>query len=747
MAYEALREELKKFYWTEADPRSDRFNEECTALLDEAYREGMSAYEMKGMQYRLITERFDPVLFLNSPFYYETGTMCAQCDGAGEWRQGHNHPGGWTYRKNFHKFKEKDPLLWEALKAQREEQFYLIGPYRDTRQHFRYNYRPVFEHGLKGVYQKAQGELQQAKTEEEREFLSSLCDGLLCLKRMSEKFAEKAFSLLSNAPEEAKSNLERIAQTAKRVPWERPETFYEALNTYAFLRKAVGSLEGVGLNSFGRVDMDLYPFYQKDLERGVLTEEEAYGLICQFLISFDLCYDHDMKMVKYSDHEMENTYVLGGCDKDGNPFCNQLTLMFLRATREEKILFPKIKCRFSKHSSKEYLDEINKAVIAGTSSVLYQNDGASIPPLVRSGKPLEEARDYLVSGCWDMGGNGTEKPDAGTYVNMIKPFEFSLHPLDDRMKKVGMEFESLDGAKDFETVYRITCRNINTLFRERARVTREGNGAWSKVDPLMLFSSTLSDCIENHADFTENGARYHNDIYMCFGFPEIVDSLLAIKELCFDQKVCSLSRLLSAVRNNWEGEEDLRIQATRCRGWGDGSEESCQLAKRFYEDLAAMLESLTATCGGKVLMGFLTYTEIRWWGENTLATPNGRKNGEYFAQGLTPSRLKKIPSVTDVIHSMTYLDASLMGGNSVINVILPSDRITLDLCESFLRAVADSAVQSLQLNCTTKEQLLDAQKHPEKYPDLIVRVTGFSAKFTSLSPEWQQEVLTRNFYE
>ena len=145
-------------------------------------------------------------------------------------------------------------------------------------------------------------------------------------------------------------------------------------------------------------------------------------------------------------------------------------------------------------------------------------------------------------------------------------------------------------------------------------------------------------------------------------------------------------------------------------------------------------------------LGHLTYTEIRFWGERTLATPDGRHNGEYFSQGLTPSRLKKIPYVTSVINSMAALDKTELAGNTVVNIILP-ESTTLDLCEAFLRATARSAVESLQLNCVSKKTLLDAQKHPEKYPDLIVRVCGFSAKFTSLSPEWQEEVITRNFYK
>jgi formate C-acetyltransferase len=190
----------------------------------------------------------------------------------------------------------------------------------------------------------------------------------------------------------------------------------------------------------------------------------------------------------------------------------------------------------------------------------------------------------------------------------------------------------------------------------------------------------------------------------------------------------------------------MHAEAKSSPGWGDGSEASCMLANRFNNDLYEIFRKKTGTYGGKVHMGHLTYTEIRFWGEQTLATPDGRKSGEYFSQGLTPSRLKQISSVTDVIRSMAILDPSTMAANSVVNIILPP-QIPLDRMEGFLRAVAITATQSLQLNCTSKEQLLDAQKHPENYPDLIVRVTGFSAKFTSLSREWQNEVLTRNFYD
>lgn len=747
MKFLDLRKELRAFYGTGDEERSKSFAEKCFSVMDSLYEEGMSVAKQKMLQHTVISEEFCPVIFKSSSFYYETGVLTSLSDGARYAKgYGHTQANGWVWRKNSHFLWEQEESLVNKRKAQAEELLYLIcGAFNDDYQHFNFNIRPILESGLKGIYEKAKKELNTAKNEEEVEFLNAVCHAMLCMKKMAEKFSEKAENMLKLEKNDAyRKNLLLIAETAKCIPWEKPRNFYEALNTLAFMRKVFGSLEGVGPNTLGRLDMDLYPFYENDIKNGTLTKEEAYELICQFLILWDCHYDHDMKMVGYADHELENTYVLGGCDKEGKPFYNELTQMFLRATREEKIIFPKIKCRFSVDSPKEYLDEINISVVNGTSAVLFENDDAVIPSLVRAGRTIEEARDYLVTGCWDIA-TYQEKHDCANYLNLLKPFEFALHKLTDKIEKVSINFEMYDNCKTFEDMYAVTLRNSERLMRERIRITKETGQLLHKVDMLPIFSSTLENCLENHKDYSLNGAKYRDDHYYFVGVPNIIDSLLAMKELVFDTKKYTLDDFLNAVRSNWDGYENMRMEAIHCKGWGDGSEESCNLAKRFNDDLFNICQGLEGSYGGKVHMGYITYTEIRFWGEKTLATPDGRKNGEYFAQGLTPSRLKKIPNVTDVINSMNYIDKSTMASNSVINIILPNN-ISLDNCYAFLKTVAQSSIQALQLNCTTKEQLLDAQKHPEKYPDLIVRVTGFSAKFTSLSKEWQQEVLTRNFY-
>lgn len=747
MDFSKLKTQLKDFYLGILDEKAKKFYEHCTEELDKLYDERLSSYELKEIQYKLIAEEFEPVIFSESPFYYEMGAMAGICDGAYNFR-GHKHPGGWTNEKRKHLYWETDRPLYDKFINQRSELLYLVcGNFCDELQHFPFNYTPIFKIGLKGLYERADNQLKDAKGEEIL-FLNALKTGLLAIKKISEKFSIKAKELLKLATDKKEiENLTLIMESASYSPWNAPKNFYQALNTYALLRKAIGVLEGIGTNSFGRVDLDLYPFYKKDVESGVLTKEKAKELISIFLITWDNHYDHDMKMVGYSDHELENTYTLGGYDIDGNHVYNEVTSLFLQAFTEHKIIYPKLKARYAFNSPKEYLDEINVNTVNGTSTVLYCNDDAIIPALLKSGKTRDEAYNYLVSGCWDLNCLGVEKHDGGSYFNLLKAFEFFIHKRFDKMQKVNIDFKLIDDAKSFEEVYDICLSNFLLLAKERHDIISKGRVVRKLINPLPIYSSTMANCIENRRDYTNLGAKYNDDCIYLVGLPNVVDSLLAIKELCFERKKYTLVQFLDAVRNNWAGYENIRQDALKCSFWGDELAKSTELAKRLNDDIYDYVNNPNFANGKKTAVGHLTYTEIKWWGEQTLATPDGRKNGEYFSQGLTPSRLHKISSVTSLLNSLRGLNIEKINSNSVVNIILPSNKITLNDCESFIRACAVSNVQSLQLNCVTKEQLLDAQIHPENHRDLIVRVTGFSALFTSLSPAWQDEFLTRNFYD
>ena len=271
--FEELKKELYAFYLHGDVERAKSFADKCFAIMDSRFREGMSVLEQKMLQYDIITEEFEPVIFPHSPFFYETGVLTSLSDGA---RKAKNHSflqaNGWVYNRNHMIFFD-DEALWQKRQAMMQEKLFLIcGPYNDVSQHVNLNSRPFLQVGASGVYEKAQYELKNAKNNDEKEFLQAVCHGMKTLQRIAEKFAQKAEEMLSfQTDQKCIENLKLIASTAKRVPWQPPQTFYEALATLAFLRTVTGSLEGAGPNTFGRIDKDLISFYHKDLENGILS--------------------------------------------------------------------------------------------------------------------------------------------------------------------------------------------------------------------------------------------------------------------------------------------------------------------------------------------------------------------------------------------------------------------------------------------------------------------------------------------
>ena len=251
MNYSRLREQLKNYYWQGDKERSISFAEHCFAILDEKYREGMTVTEQKLLQYEVISDEFTPILFPDCPFYFETGALTSLSDGARRAKgYGHYQAAGWVYKRNEHLFWEQDENLNARRKAHSCEQLYLIcGAYNDDCQHYNFNNRPILEGGLRGIYEQAQQKLASASNSEQEEFYRAVMAGMLTLKKMSEKFAAKARELSQSEESEA---LKLMAETAKRVPWEAPQTLYEALATLACMRKAIWTIEGVGPNTFGR---------------------------------------------------------------------------------------------------------------------------------------------------------------------------------------------------------------------------------------------------------------------------------------------------------------------------------------------------------------------------------------------------------------------------------------------------------------------------------------------------------------
>ena len=337
---------------------------------------GLSVWELKAAQYEIIAENFIPHLFNNAPFYFASNIGLR--DGTPNL-----NAGGWLFKRNQHIYRDANNEIFDKFYAQMRKKIHLCcGPYVDT-MHYTYPLINVVRKGLKGIYEEATTALPLCQNDDEKGFIRAAMRGLLAAKRISECFAEQAEERLENITDPIqRGNMKLVSRAAKVSPWEKPQHFFEGLNTLWFCREICGFIEGIGNSHLGRPDYALGEIYRKDIESGYITEDEAYEFVKMFIVLGDSHYDKDSKVIGYSEHELEMGFVLGGCDEKGEPVWNDVTRMFLRAHRELGAIYPKLHLRYSAESPKEYLEEISRDFLAGRSVAGLINDDSVIPALV-----------------------------------------------------------------------------------------------------------------------------------------------------------------------------------------------------------------------------------------------------------------------------------------------------------------------------------------------------------------------------
>lgn len=745
MDYKTLRNDLTDYYMHDLADSVETLRVKVYEKLDDFDQNnpGLNAYQLKAAQYKTIAETIEPKLFDHMPFYYETKAITPAGDGT-YMRRG-RHANGWLFDRNIPLVEERFPEEHKLFRQNHSDLLYLTcGPFFDI-EHTPIPMTKIFSVGLSGIHKEALEARNRCTTDEERDFVDAAIAGLEALKLIGEKFAAEAKRRLETEhdPENIRY-FKRIVHTASRIPWNPPQTFYEGLATLAFMRKAIGSIEGYGYNSMGRPDLLLGPLLEKDRTAGS-TDEELYDLMCRFMLIWDCHVDHEKIMSGYSDYEYENAITIGGIDKDGNEVFNDVTRMFVDSALELNLLYPKLMCRFGSTSSEDYLKLISKPLLQGKNIFLFENDDVMIPAQMDAGFTLEQARNYIVSGCWDTTNGDYNKISCGEYLNLLRAMEWSIHMPEGKLSANRLHFRPITDGKDFEEVYDIFLANAQEIIRLKANLNAKGGKVWKDISPLCVTSALMMNPLKNLRDISNGGTGYAREQMNFAGFPDVVDSLLAIKRLCFDEKLCTLEELVKQCKEDWP-DEKLRRIAESSPAFGDDSEDSNQLAQKLNDDLYQITRTLPTLFGGTYKIGYYMYTEIIWWGRHISATPNGRHHGYYIAHGITPTRLHEIKSVTDVLRSIKAMELEKCAANSIANVMLPASKMDEQQLVDFIRACAYSGVEAMQINCVNREELLAAQKEPEKYKHIIVRVTGFSCPFVMLSERWQEEILSRNYY-
>ena len=701
-------------------------------------------YTRKAAGYRILSQRCPVKIFCHFPFYFEldvgktrthSASGSALVAGVGTWMK-----------------REPFGAQLNAAGAAR------LGPWHQSGlsigwtvlddNHHCPGYDNVLRCGLNGLVGQAQARREEAETEKERAFLEAAIAGNRALIAIAQRLADEAqrHAAGEESPE-IRRRLERIAETACRVPAQPPVTFYEALNTILFVREATQSLEGNGIGVFGHLDRLLWPYYQDDLSEGRITREAAKDLLCFFLAFSDVRFG----MRQAQNHQGSNTTVgVGGCDAQGDIVFNEITRMIAEVYLEAGLVDPALNARVSSRHPEEYLDLLAGLIAGGSNSLCIFNDDVVIEANVKMGKAREDCRLYMGGGCQENALDNTEVNSRATmYLNLAQVLlmGFFLDEWSLFAEREGRELATYENCASFDDLYQAFLRNlgavVDTHINQRNRTEAEG---W-RYNPCPLHSSTLSDCVEKGLDMMEGGARYSFGSISLTGIGTLIDSLFAIYRAVYERRHISLEQLKGMLAASFEGDEAHRQYLMhRVPKFGQDDDAIRTFSARVFADVARVSSGRSNSRGGRYeasLFSFRTFTSL---GVKTGATPDGRRAKEHLSPGMSPSpiALGKECSIGQVISSLEPLDLTRFPVVAVLDVKLPaSPGYRPELLVPIIKRFVACGGSVLQVNVVDPAMLVEAREHPERHPDLAVRVSGYSAYFCTLSPAVQDEIIER----
>jgi len=605
-------------------------------------------------------------------------------------------------------------------------------------------------HGLNGLLERVRQKRGTAATEHERDELDAMAAGLEALKFLANRFADEAARMAAVEKNKAiRVRLERMADTARRVPANPPATFYEATCAIQFMREAVQSIDTDGISILGHLDRLLDPYYRKDIEAGRITPDEAREIL-SFLLAFsDVRFG--MRTAPGWHNGTNTTVMTGGCDSGGRVVYNDITRMILDIYRDLRLVDPKLNARISPDHPAEYAERLADLLSRGLNSVCVFNDDVIIPANVRMGKAIEDCRLYVGGGCQENVLENTEvNSRASIYLNMLAVLRMGFNPAAWKLiiERDHIPIKPFNPCATFDDFYDTFLANLKAVVEAHVARRNKSEAEGWRYNPCPMHSTLIEDCITKARDVMEGGARYNFGSVSLDGVGTLVDSLYAVRTVVYRDKQVSLADLGRIVDNNFEGEEVFRqYLLNRVPKFGQDNPDIREFAAKVFADIARVSSGMPNSRGGKYEASLFSFTTYMALGFATGATPDGRKAGEPVSQGMSPSTLSlgRTCSVGQVLDAMVPLDMTLYPVVAVLDLKMPllGNGQRPKLIASVIRRFLASGGSVLQLNCIDADMLKDARQHPERHRDLVVRVSGYSAYFASLSDTLKDEIIAR----
>ena len=673
--------------------------------------------------------------------------------------------------------------------------------------HVNVNYKKVLEKGYRGIMAEAQAALDKlcvADPEYIRRsnFLKAVIESCEAVVEYARRYAKLAKELaMKESDPERKAELEKISCNCKRVPEFPARDFHEACQSFWFVQLLL-QIESSGHSiSPGRFDQYMYPYYKKDMDEGKLTLEQAQELIdCIWVKLNDINKVRDAASAEgFAGYGMFQNLIVGGQNEQGMDATNDLSYMCLEAAMHVPLPQPSISVRVWNGTPQSFMIKAAALTRLGTGLPAYYNDEVIIPSIMARGLTLEDARDYCIIGCVEpQKGAKTDGWHDAAFFNMLRPLELVFSNGMDKGVHIGPETGDVAQMTTFDEVFEAYKKQQAYFIKLLVNANNAIDAAHATRVPLPFQSCMVDDCIGRGKSLQEGGAIYNFTGPQGFGIANNADGLLAIKKLVFEEGRVTMTELRDAINANFgyglsgkaaekvteevacslakEGvtidenairaiyeevttangldpvkkaryREIKRMIEEDCPKYGNDIYEADMFAREVGNTYTKEVEKYKNVRGGMFQAGLYPVSANVPLGAQTGATPDGRLAFTPIADGIGPASGRDIKGPTATANSVARLEQMVASNGTLLNQKFHPSALAgmsgLTKFTALIRSYFDQKGMHMQFNVVTRETLLDAQKNPEKYKTLVVRVAGYSALFTTLSRSLQDDIINR----
>jgi len=620
----------------------------------------------------------------------------------------------------------------------------------------------LFKKGFGGIIREAKEHLSKlsrtsAEDLKKKDFYNSIIitsEGIITL---AKRYSEKAMEMAALEKDPArKAELMKISDICSRIPENTPASFYEAIQFLWFMQiGGILSENPLALN-VGRFDQFMYPYYKADIEKGIMTKDQIQELIeALWLKLSEWVWTISANTAEFfAGYNQFQNLTVGGKTREGKDATNDLSYMCLKATEAVKTHQPGLSVRIHQDCPTEFLDAVTHLVSKGTGFPAIHSDSAGYQMLINAGYEPEDARDWNNCGCVVPHFRKTYEWTSAVNINFTAALEFALNQGKSRISgdRIGLDEKAPADFKTYEEVEAAFYRQFDNLIEQSIIATLLAQKLHKEMVPRPFLSSCIEECIKTGKDLVDVGAKYNlGPVLTGIGLAVTSNSLAVIKKLVFEDKAVDMETLIKALDANWEGYEELRQVAFTVPKYGNDNDYvddiACKMANHYYKE-GHKYKDINGNNFNTAFMGISNYLPT---GKVIGATPCGRKAKEPLSEGVSPFAGSDTSSPLAAMRSAAKLNQDVHSGGTLLNLRLNEDLVSTKRGRSNLGAMIQTFFSlgafHVQFNTISTETLRKAQKNPENYKDLLIRVAGYSTQFVNLSRSMQDAIIARTAHE